>query len=104
MTASEKYISKIASKLPEQCCVKDLIRVGLYASPQAARIARLSHAFPDYFKMGKRIIIPKECVIEWLNKARNGGECDDSLQTNQFKTTNKITKLSQTNWMEPCCR
>jgi hypothetical protein len=103
MTACEKYIKKIAEKLPEQCCVKDLIKAGLYASPQAARVARLAHSFPDYFKMGKRIVIPKECVIEWLNKSKNGGEYEYSLPPDRSETASKITKLSPPNWMETCC-
>jgi len=103
MTASEIYIRKIAEKLPEICCVNDLIRVGLYTSHKTAKVAMLAHTFPDFFKMGKRIVIPKECVIEWLNKSKNGGEGEHPLSSNRSETSTKVTQLSPTNWMDSCC-
>jgi hypothetical protein len=89
MTPCDQYIRKISLLLPEICTVKDLVKVGLYANKQAAATARIAHSFPDYFKLGKRIVIPKESVVAWLNKSKVSSDVDQ--KTIAFPT--QITNL-----------
>jgi len=80
MGACDDFIKKIEKTLPDLCTVKDLIKVGFYKSPQAARSARIANCSPPYFKLGeKKIIFPKEGIIRWLKKGKNASwdsECN----------------------------
>ena len=102
MTPCDEYIKRIAQNLPETCSVKDLVKVGLYASPQAAKYARISHTFPEHIQLGKKIIIPKESVIAWLQKSKHGATDGTELQTAQSQTSEKIENLPPQGWMAQC--
>lgn len=101
MTACDIYIKKIALRLPEICSVRDLVKVGLYASPQAARVARLAQTFPAHFQMGKKIIIPKESVIEWLNKSKHGST-HVAEETTQTAVSEKVENISKQERVAQC--
>lgn len=62
-------MSKLRRKLPELASVKDLLRIGLYRTEQAAYAARKRGKCPPYFRIPSRgIVYPKDGIIEFLEK------------------------------------
>lgn len=75
MNACEDYIEAINKVLPDICTTKDLIKIGIFKSDQAAAYARKEGLSPDYFKLPtKTIFYPKKGVIEFLRKSMY--QCD----------------------------
>lgn len=71
----DEFIENVLRRLPDPCRTKDLIRLKIYASEQAASIARKKGLGPCYFKPKKRqIYYPRAGVIEYLQKSRYQGE------------------------------
>lgn len=70
MGICENFIQKIATELPEKCTDRDLVRHGIYNSPQSAKYARSVGTSPPYFKFGSRVVYPKEGVVQWLRDQR----------------------------------
>lgn len=71
----DQYINNLSSKLPEMCHTKDLIRIGMYRSSQAAAAARKRGKCPEYVKLNDRVIeYPKQCVIHYLKKCHDDGK------------------------------
>lgn len=81
MNACDLFIKKIQEKLPDECSAKDLVAVGLFKSEQAAAMARYMHNSPGFFKLGGRVIYPKDSVIEWLKENKHEGCHDLQKQT-----------------------
>ena len=71
MSACDEFIEKVANMLPEQCKVTDLVKAGIYTSPQTATQARTRGDCPDYFQLGRRIIYPRNAVIQWLKEKKH---------------------------------
>lgn len=100
MSACENYINEVKINLPDKCSVEDLIEQGIFKSPQAAAHARRVGDTPDYFKLGRRIMYPKDGVIEWLNEKKH-----ESRQTiDKIKTNRAVASLQEPSRMENCCR
>lgn len=71
MNACDEFIQRIANSLPPLCSVNDLIKVGIFHSPQSAAHARVKGDTPSYFVLGvRRIVYPKESVIQWLEERK----------------------------------
>ncbi len=67
MQGHEDYIEFVSRNLPELAKTRDLIRVGIYRSDQAAAAARREGRSPDFFKLNQRVIVyPKSGVLKFL--------------------------------------
>jgi hypothetical protein len=96
MGTCEEVIQKLDRTLPNFCTVKDLIKIGLFKSPQAARSARLANCAPPFFKMGaKTILFPKEGVIKWLRRGMNDSG-EESFETDTDHAIEKIENVFRT--------
>lgn len=73
MNALNQYIRKLELELPEICSTSDLMKVGIFNSPQSARLARKKNRGPAYIQVGRKIIYPKQVVIEFLKQASHPG-------------------------------
>ncbi len=62
-----KAISALVKELPDLCRTADLVRMGLYPTEDAAYLARTRGLSPDYIKVGRKVLFPKQCVIEFLS-------------------------------------
>lgn len=72
MKSCEDYIKKASTVLPDLCKTKDLVKLGIYSSEQAAHNARKKGLAPDYFKMAHgNIVYPKKGIIEFLEKSKH---------------------------------
>jgi hypothetical protein len=72
MTYCDDFIAKIKRDLPELCTTKDLIRIGLFTSEQAAHAARKKGFAPEYFKLPQGSVrFPKQGVIYLLEKSKH---------------------------------
>ena len=52
--------------LPEFLTSDDLVKLGLYLSTNSLYFARLRGKSPDFVKIGRRVIYPKESVVEFI--------------------------------------
>ena len=69
MELPKSFISKLKRTLPDLCSVKDLLKVGIYRSEQAAYSARRTGNCPFNFYFPCRgYVYPKESVIEFVEK------------------------------------
>ncbi len=67
----DDYIETISYKLPILASTKDLKKIGLYRSDQAAAAARRKGMGPPFFKINARVILyPREGVIEYLKNSK----------------------------------
>jgi len=65
----ENYIERAREELPDPCTVKDLIKLGIYRSEQAAYHSRVNHMGPEFFQFdNSRVIYPKDAVIAYMKK------------------------------------
>lgn len=72
MTACDDFIEKVKRELPELCTTKDLVRLGIYKSPQAASHARKMGFSSPYFKLPTGTVVhPKAGIIQLLTNAKN---------------------------------
>jgi len=71
MKGLDYFIENLNRDLPKHCTVKDLIKAGIYTSPHNARTHRVTGDSPAYFKIGTRIVYPKESVLEWLEEKKH---------------------------------
>lgn len=79
MSSCETFIQKLKNTLPELCSAQDLVKAGLYRSPQAVAMARYAGIGPEYFKVGGKILFPRDGVIKYLDV--NKHETDSSKCT-----------------------
>jgi hypothetical protein len=100
MSACDEFIQKVQKNLPEECSVQDLIRVGIFRSPQAAAHYRTCGGGPSYFKLGSRIMYPREAIVEWLRIQKHENDQTENL----CKGSAKITNLPKQARMANCCR
>lgn len=57
------------NELPDLASTKDLINMGLFSSISHATHCRKRGDCPKYISLSKkRILYPKEAIIEWLEK------------------------------------
>jgi hypothetical protein len=75
MNALNQFIRKLEIELPEVCSTTDLMKFGIYNSPQSARLARKKKRGPAYIQMGRKVIYPKQGVIEFLKQSAHPCEC-----------------------------
>jgi len=73
MNVCDAWIDKVAKILPEECLVRDLVKAKVFSTPFTAHFARKAGKSPPYFKLGKRIMYPKEGVIRWLHEQKREG-------------------------------
>ena len=71
MNTCDTFIKKIEFSLKDPCTCSDLVNVGIYRSPQAARYARQVGSSPPFFKLGGKIIYPRDGVILWLKENKH---------------------------------
>ena len=71
MNACDNYIVMMQTLLPDQCCPKDLVKVGLFKSRASICWAMKHNQSPAYFKLGGRVMFPKESIIEWLKERKH---------------------------------
>ncbi len=70
------YVQYLVKNLPELCRVKDLIKVGLYASGQSAYAARKTGRGPPFIHIPKRgILYEKYSVIEFIKLLKKKSSC-----------------------------
>lgn len=79
MNSCDAFIKRAMKELPEMCTVKDLLKLGIYRSEQAAAHARRKGLSPDYFKLPHRgVLYPKQGVIEFLKQSQHPRERDEN--------------------------
>jgi hypothetical protein len=73
MQELNEYLRKISYSLPEMCRTRDLIKIGLYRTDQAAAAARKRGNSPEFIQINKRVVLyPKNAVIRFLlNKCQD---------------------------------
>jgi hypothetical protein len=72
MNSCDKFIEKLQRELPELCTTTDLVKVGIYKSPQAVWRARKTGMFVDFFKLPTGTIVhPKDGIIQMLKNSKN---------------------------------
>ena len=72
MNACDEYIEMAEKELPDIVTTKDLIKIGMYRSDQAASVARRKGKCPGYFQFNKRVVIyPKKGVIDYLKTVKS---------------------------------
>ncbi len=64
--------------MPELLSGEDLVRIGLYPNKAAAYLARYRGQSPDFVKIGKKILYPKESVVQFLNRNLKKGDVPNS--------------------------
>lgn len=75
MTACDEFIENARKVLPDLCKTKDLIKLGIYPSEQAAHHARKKGLACDHFKLPHgTIVYPKKGVIDLLEKSKHSHE------------------------------
>jgi len=52
--------------LPEFLSPNDLVNLGLYSTSKAVYFSRTRGSGPDFVQMGRRVVYPKESVIEFI--------------------------------------
>lgn len=100
MSACDSFIQRVSQMLPDQCTVEDLVKAGIYRSPQAAAHARSLGDCPDYFKLGRRIMYPKEGVIKYLDINKHENRKASPL----CEIAKKIQNVSEQSGVAYCCR
>lgn len=64
------FMNTMFDTLPQLCRVKDLIKVGIYRSPQAAYEARRMGVGPSFIRIPKTgILYPRDEVIRFLKSS-----------------------------------
>lgn len=67
MNGIEEFIVHIEKSLKDLVKTSELVRIGMYSSPQAAFHARQMGCSPPFFKIaGNGVVYPKCGVIEFL--------------------------------------
>ena len=79
------YVDYLTQHLPEMCRVRDLIRVGLYISAQAAYSARRLGSGPAFMHIPQRgIVYEKTSVIDFVRDLKKKISfqkcCSDQLE------------------------
>jgi hypothetical protein len=58
----------LLNDLPEFITSKVLVELGLYPTISACRVSRHKGTSPSYLKIGRKILYPRESVLEFINK------------------------------------
>lgn len=69
--------------LPELLSSQHLVELGLYASIDAAYLARLRSNSPDYLKLKGKILYPKSNVLEFLEARMRQGSTTKIIPTHE---------------------
>lgn len=65
------FVAQLTEKLPPLCRVRDLVKMGVYRSPQAAYEARRAGVGPNFIRIPKTgILYPREEVISFIKSSR----------------------------------
>lgn len=68
----QSFIEKINREAPELLCPKDLVKWGIFKTPQAAYIARKKNMGPPYFRLPQNgVLYPRNGVVDYLTKHRH---------------------------------
>ena len=71
MNSCDEFIERAKRELPDLCTTGDLIKLGIYKSPQAATHARQTGRSSDYFKLPTGTVVhPKKGVIDLLENSK----------------------------------
>jgi len=90
-----KIILNSLEKFPEFLSSHHLVELGIYPDVNATYQSRRKGIGPDYIKLGRRILYPKESVIEFLqSRMKPGYTCKES--TNQ-----PLDKAIEKEWYAP---
>jgi hypothetical protein len=69
MNSIEEFIENLEKTLKDLVKTRDLVKIGIYTSPQAAFQARQSGCSPAYMKIpGQGIVYPKCGVVQFLRQ------------------------------------
>lgn len=64
----DEFLAKLDQSLPDLVEVADLVKFGIYTTPQAAYSARLKGKSPPYIRIPNRgIVYPKSELINFFN-------------------------------------
>ena len=73
--------------LPALLSTKDLVKIGLYNSIDAAYLARLKGKSPDFIKIERKILYKKEDIIKFIKKYIQKGERSEDCHEDCTKVT-----------------
>lgn len=62
----EEHLKKIFENYPEFLSSEDLVTLGIYRTIDATYQARIRKTGLPYVKLNKKILYPKNALIEWL--------------------------------------
>lgn len=95
MSTDKKFILKLEEILPELVTAKDLVKIGIYRTEQAAYSARQKGKSPPYIRIPSRgIVYPKQGIIDFLEKHWNEVE-DESEIRNGLNSHSNVATLKQ---------
>jgi len=77
----EKALFSNFDSLPALLSTHDLINLGLYASIDAAYVARIRGQSPAFLKLTRKILYPKQSVIEFIEQRIHKGSHPDGVTT-----------------------
>lgn len=77
----EKSLISNFESLPALLSSNDLIKLGLYSSIDAAYVARIRGQSPTFLKLTRKILYPKQGVIEFIEQRMHKGESLDGVST-----------------------
>lgn len=70
MKSCNPLFVKLLRSLPELVSTRDLVKIGMYRTEQAAYAARQRGECPAYLRIPSRgIVYPRQAVIEFLEKS-----------------------------------
>ncbi len=94
MIDHKSLIRKISKILPELASAKDLVKIGMYRTEQAAYAARTRGECPPFMRIPARgIVYPKIGVIEFLQNAFNRENGTEPKIANALISNSKVSRL-----------
>jgi len=63
-----EIINTQLNALPAFLTSQDLVDLGLYATADCVYIARRRGNGPDFVRLGRKVLYPKSCIINFLQK------------------------------------
>ena len=67
--------------LPELLSSNDLVQMGLFSSVDQAYLARIRGKSPDFIKFKRKVLYPKESVVEFIKKHFHKGDTTQADST-----------------------
>ncbi len=69
----DKIFSNL-EKFPDFLSCHDLVTLGLFINSEAAYLARLRGNSPDWLKLGRKILYPKQSIIDFIDRHMRQGD------------------------------